>query len=84
MTELLVDAAGWLAMLLILGAYLLLTLRRVDSGSRLYQWMNVLGAAGFIVNCIWNHAYPSAVLNVVWAAIGVYSLSRPASGKSAT
>jgi hypothetical protein len=63
-------------MLLILGAYALLTAGRLDSRSPAYQWMNVAGAAGFIVNSGYNGAIPSAALNVAWLGIGVYALIR--------
>jgi hypothetical protein len=36
--------------------------------------MNIVGAAGFIVNSGWNGALPSAALNVVWLCIGLYTL----------
>jgi hypothetical protein len=32
--------------------------------------MNVLGAAGFVINGWWHGALPSAVLNVLWLLIG--------------
>ena len=32
--------------------------------------MNVVGAAGFIVNGWWHGALPSATLNVIWMLIG--------------
>jgi hypothetical protein len=38
--------------------------------------LNIVGAAGFIVNSGWNGAMPSAVLNVVWLAIGLVALWR--------
>jgi hypothetical protein len=38
--------------------------------------MNIVGAAGFIVNGFWHGAIPSAVLNVVWMLIGVVTLMR--------
>ena len=72
--ELLVDLAGWGAAVLIIVAYGLLTAGRLDANRRAYQWMNVVGALGFIVNGGWNHAWPSAALNVAWAAIGVFAL----------
>ena len=75
-TELLVEAAGWGGALLILGGYALLTAERVTSRSALYQGMNVLGAAGFIVNGWWHGAIPSAVLNVIWMGIGLVALWR--------
>ena len=70
----LVEIAGWLAAALILGAYALLTAGKVTARSPLYQWMNVVGAAGFIVNSGFNGAYPSAALNVIWMAIGAAAL----------
>ncbi len=75
-TELLVEVAGWGGALLILGGYALLTAERVTSRSPLYQGMNVLGAAGFIVNGWWHGAIPSAVLNVIWMGIGLVALWR--------
>jgi hypothetical protein len=38
--------------------------------------MNVVGAAGFIVNGWWNGAIPSATLNVIWLAIALFALWR--------
>ena len=69
-----VEAAGWMAAVLILAGYALLSLGRVDARSRLYQWMNIVGAAGFVINSGWKAAWPSAALNVVWMGIGIYTL----------
>ena len=74
--ELAVEAAGWIGAALILGAYLLLSMGKVTGQSRLYQAMNVVGAAGFIVNGWWHGAVPSAVLNVIWMVIGGTALWR--------
>ena len=71
-----VAIAGWLAALLILGAYGLLSFGKISPGSRLYQAMNIVGAAGFIVNCAYNNAWPSVALNVVWMGIALYALRR--------
>ena len=68
--------AGWLGASLILLAYLLLSLGRVNGQSALYQGMNVVGAAGFIVNGWWHGAIPSAALNVIWMMIGAIALWR--------
>jgi hypothetical protein len=62
--------------LLILLAYALLSLGKVTGQSALYQGMNVVGAAGFIVNGWWHGAIPSASLNVVWMLIGGFALLR--------
>ena len=82
MTEkLLVDVAGWLAALLILGGYALLTAGKVNARSPLYQWMNVVVAVGFVINSGYFKAWPSAVLNVIWAGIGIVALVRIATAR---
>ncbi|MBA3669604.1 MAG: hypothetical protein H0W71_06005 [Sphingomonas sp.] len=73
-TELAVEIVGWGGATLILLAYLLLSAGRLTGQSRSYQVMNVVGAAGFIVNGWWHGALPSTVLNVIWAAIGMVAL----------
>ena len=70
--------AGAIGATLILLSYGLLTLRRLGTESASYQWMNLAGAAGLIVNGAWNGAFPSVFLNVVWLAIALYALARPA------
>ena len=72
--ELAVEIAGWAGALLILLAYLLLSMGRLTGQSIVYQAMNVAGAAGFIVNGWWHGALPSAVLNVIWMMIGTVAL----------
>lgn len=69
-----VEVVGWLSAGLILASYLLVSTGRLTGASPVFQWMNVAGAAGFIVNSGWHHALPSAVLNIAWMAIGVFSL----------
>ena len=71
-----VEIAGWAGAALILLAYLLLSLGRLTGRSMLYQGMNVVGAAGFIVNGWWHGALPSASLNVIWMLIGGFALWR--------
>ena len=77
MTALIVDVVGWLAAGLILLAYMLLSAGKLKAGSRLYQGLNLAGAAGFVLNSGWNGAVPSAALNVIWMGISCYALWRP-------
>jgi hypothetical protein len=74
--ELAVEVAGWAGAILILLGYLLVTTGKLTGTSPLYQWINVFGAAGFIVNGWWHDALPSTVLNVVWMMIGGVALWR--------
>jgi len=74
--ELAVEIVGWAGASLILLAYLLLSAGRLTGQSVVYQAMNVVGAAGFIVNGWWHGAIPSAALNVIWMLIGAIALWR--------
>ena len=74
--NLLIEVIGWAGAVLILLAYWLLSAGKLVAQSKMYQWMNIVGAAGFILNSGWNGAYPSAVLNVVWVGIGIWALWR--------
>lgn len=68
--EIAVEIAGWAGAVLILLAYLLLSAEKLTGQSLLYQGMNVVGAAGFVINGWWHGALPSAALNVLWLLIG--------------
>ncbi len=74
--EIAVEVAGWVGASLILGGYLLLSMGKVSGQSPLYQGMNVVGAAGFIINGWWHGAIPSAALNIIWMLIGGVALWR--------
>jgi hypothetical protein len=74
LTELLIEILGWGGALLILGAYVLVSMGKLDGRSKAFQWLNVIGASGFIVNSGYNGAMPSAVLNVIWVGIGLATL----------
>lgn len=74
--KILIEVIGWTAAAMMLSAYVLLTIGRLRSDSLVYQWLNVLSGAGFIANSGWNGAYPSAFLNLIWMAIGLYGVVR--------
>jgi hypothetical protein len=76
LTVLLVEIVGWGGAVLILLAYLLLSAGRLTGQSLTYQGMNVVGAAGFVVNGWWHGALPSAALNVLWLLIGAFATWR--------
>lgn len=71
-----VEIVGWGGAALILLAYILVSVGKVTGQSAAFQWMNLLGAAGFIVNGWWHRALPSATLNVVWMLFAAVALWR--------
>jgi hypothetical protein len=68
--EIAVEVVGWAGAALILAAYALLSAERLSGRSLVFQAMNVVGAAGFVINSTWHGALPSAALNVLWLLIG--------------
>jgi hypothetical protein len=74
--KLLIEIIGWASALAILVAYGMLSAGKLTGQSVTYQVLNVLGAAGFVINSGYNGAIPSAALNVIWVGIAVYALVR--------
>lgn len=71
-----VDIVGWAGAVLVLAAYGLVSTKRLDGDSVLYQALNVVGAVGMLINTYVRGALPSAALNVIWIGVGLYVLAR--------
>ena len=71
---LLIDVLGWIASVLIVGAYFLNIRGRWSAQSKWYIICNLVGGAFFIINTAYHGAYPSALVNVVWVIIAMLSL----------
>jgi hypothetical protein len=54
----------------------MLSAGKLSGQSFFYLGMNVVGAAGFIMNGWWHGALPSAALNVLWLMIGAFASIR--------
>jgi len=80
MTVLAVDVIGWLGAALLLAAYVLVSVGRIEGRGAAFQYLNLAGGAGLATNSAVNHAFPSAVLNVIWMAIGAVVLVRRPAG----
>jgi hypothetical protein len=76
LVEIAVEIVGWAGAALLLLAYLLLSVGKLTGQSLVYQGMNVVGAAGFVINGWWHGALPSAALNVLWLMIGAFASIR--------
>ena len=76
MLDLAIEVTGWIAALLILGAYALITAGKLNGESAIYQGLNAAGAACFVLYLSWKGAWPSVALNVVWFLIGAFALWR--------
>jgi len=69
-----IELLGWIASVLIVGAYYLNIRGKLPAQSPGYVWANMVGGLFFVVNTIYHGAYPSALVNVVWVLIALAAL----------
>ncbi|HEV2539293.1 MAG TPA: hypothetical protein VGU03_06245 [Frateuria sp.] len=71
------DWAGFIGVLLVLLAFLLLQAHRLHGNGLTYQLMNVLGAFGVTLSLLFGSFNVSAfALEVAWMAIGIFGIVR--------
>lgn len=68
------DVIGWIGALGVLAAYGLLTSGRWESATLRYQGANTVFAALLLVWAVSISAWQSALLNGVWAAVGLWGV----------
>ena len=71
-----VDILGWVGAVLFLGAYALVSLKKVEGDSAVFQGINILAGILLIANTVYWKAYPSSALNAAWIGIAVFTLAR--------
>lgn len=71
-----INVIGWLGMMLLIGAYFLVTMSRIRPTGAVFQVMNLFGGGFLMINSAWYGAWPSAALNLVWVVIGTVGLTR--------
>lgn len=74
--RILINILGWAGAILFLIAYALVSLKKVEVDSLLYQGINILAGILLIINTLYLHAYPSLVMNTAWIGIAVVTLAR--------
>jgi hypothetical protein len=72
----LVDLAGWVGVVALLGAYALVSARKLAGDAITFQILNLVGGALLIVNSFYYGAMPSVVVNVVWIGIAVWTIGK--------
>jgi hypothetical protein len=70
--------AGWLGAAGTMGAYGLVSQRRLDASSVTYQVTNAVGAGLLALSALSADNWPSLAANLVWMVIAVLSLGRAA------
>jgi hypothetical protein len=73
-----VDIIGWAGSALVVVAYALNMFGRMAANSLTYYMLNIIGSACLIINTLYHNAVPSAVVNMIWVALAVWAMVRPA------
>lgn len=63
--DIFVQIFGWVGTLLIVGAYFLISYKKVSGDSAVYQMTNLFGALGDGTNVLYQHAWPAAALQII-------------------
>lgn len=76
MEQTIINILGWAGTIIYLIAYGLISAKKVEGDSWLYQGLNIVAGTFLIINTIYLRAYPSAGLNIAWVGIAFITLSR--------
>lgn len=74
--KLLIDILGWTGSILYLLAYALVSMKKAEGDSLLYQGLNIIAGVLLVVYTLSLGAYATTGLNAVWIAIGLLTLGR--------
>ena len=77
MTFLWHDWAGYVGVVLVLLAFLLLQAHKLHGNGLVYQLMNVLGASGVALSLVFGATpmnWPAFLMQAAWIVIGVYGI----------
>ncbi|WP_423922089.1 CBU_0592 family membrane protein [Frigoribacterium sp. 2-23] len=69
------EVLGWVGAIVILAGYALFSLGKIANGP-LYQWTNLIGGVAVSINVSHHGAYPSMIVNTIWALIAATVLVR--------
>jgi hypothetical protein len=75
-TKLLIDILGWTGSILYLLAYALVSMKKTEGDSFLYQGLNILGGSLLVIYTLHLGAYATTGLNAFWVALGLFILGR--------
>ncbi len=71
-----IDVIGWSGVTALLIAYGLVSTKKLEGDSTIYQLLNLAGSILLIVNSFFYGAFPSVGVNVAWVGIAIFALTR--------
>lgn len=74
--NILINILGWMGSIMYLLAYALVSAKKTQGDSVLYQSMNIIAGIFLVIYTLTLEAYATMALNAVWAIIGLITLGR--------
>ena len=71
-----INILGWTGSILYLLAYALISMKKTEGDSALYQGMNIVAGILLVMYSFSLGAFATTGLNAVWAVIGIFTLGR--------
>lgn len=75
-TNQLIQILGWTGSVMYLLAYALVSLKKTEGDSLLYQGINIVAGVFLVIYTFSLDAFATTGLNAVWVAIGLFTLGR--------
>jgi hypothetical protein len=69
------DAIGWIGAAALLVAYAMVSHKKLEGDSAMYQLLNISGSLLLAANTIFYGSYPSTFVNLIWAGIAVFAIA---------
>lgn len=74
--NLFINILGWTGSVLYLLAYALVSLKKTEGDSLLYQGINIFAGTLLVIYTLYLGAFATTGLNAVWVIIGLFTLGR--------
>ena len=71
-----IEIFGWVASLIVLVAYFLVSNGKLSATSLTYQLLNIIGALGLFINAFHHKAFPLVALNLIWIVVGILAIRK--------
>ena len=69
------DAIGWVGAVALLIAYAMVSHRKLEADSAMYQLLNISGSLLLAANTTFYGSYPSTFVNLIWAGTAVFAIA---------
>jgi hypothetical protein len=69
-----IDVLGWVGAIILLVAYTLNIMQKLETDSSYFLSINLLGAFLLTINAYSTESYPFLVVNLFWVLVSIYQL----------